>query len=391
MRIRTRSRLYAVSAAAALFAAACGRPASPPPEPAPAPIAVRAGRAAMRPVARTFTAGGVVRAQTTAQVTSRVVGEVREVRVRPGDRVRRGQIVVVLDDRDLAAHRAQADASLAAARSAAVSADAGRDAADAGLVLAKAHYARIQQLRDRNSAIPAELDRATADLRIAEGTARSAAARSAEAAASVTAAEARARGAEATASYSIIAAPFDGLVTSTHAEPGNMASPGLPLLTIEAVDGFRLEFQADEARVRSLQPGDTVVVELEGGEDGRTMSGRIVEVARAIDPASHALTVKVALPPAPAIRSGMFARAHLRADLRDALVVPAAALVRRGQLSLVYVLDEGHARMRAVTPGAAAGDAVEILAGLSAGEAVVLAPPPALTDGAPVRVTGATP
>jgi multidrug efflux pump subunit AcrA (membrane-fusion protein) len=60
-------------------------------------------------------------------------------------------------------------------------------------------------------------------------------------------------------------------------------------------------------------------------------------------------------------------------------------------LSLVYVLDEGHARMRAVTPGAAAGDAVEILAGLSAGEAVVVAPPPALTDGAPVRVAGATP
>jgi multidrug resistance efflux pump len=83
----------------------------------------------------------------------------------------------------LAAHRAQADASWAVARSAAASADAGRDAADAGLVLAKAHYARIQQLRDRNSAIPAELDRATADLRIAEGTARSAAARSAEAAA----------------------------------------------------------------------------------------------------------------------------------------------------------------------------------------------------------------
>jgi len=388
MRIRTRARLYGLSSAAALFAAACGGPARRPPEPAPTPIEVRAARAATRHVARTFTAGGVVRAQTTAQVTSRVVGEVREVRVRPGDRVRRGQIVVVLDDRDLAAHRAQADASWAVARSAAASADAGRDAADAGLVLAKAHYARIQQLRDRNSAIPAELDRATADLRIAEGTARSAAARSAEAAASVTAAEAGARAAEAAASYSIIAAPFDGLVTGTQTEAGNMASPGLPLLTIEAVDGFRLEFQVDEARVRSLGQGDTVDVELEGG---RTMSGRIVEVARAIDPASHALTVKVALQPAPAIRSGMFARAHLRADLRDALVVPVAALVRRGQLSLVYVIDEGHARMRAVTPGAVADDAVEILAGLSVGEAVIVAPFTEVTDGAAVRVAGVTP
>jgi multidrug efflux pump subunit AcrA (membrane-fusion protein) len=65
--------------------------------------------------------------------------------------------------------------------------------------------------------------------------------------------------------------------------------------------------------------------------------------------------------------------------------------VRRGQLSLVYVLDEGHARMRAVTPGAAAGDAVEILAGLAAGEVVVMAPPPALTDGAPIKAAGGTP
>ena len=384
-------RLYWLGAAAALLAAACGGPARPAQEAAATPIEVRTGRADMRPVARTFTAGGVVRAQTTAQVTSRIVGEVREVRVRTGDRVRRGQIVVVLDDRDLAAHRAQADASLAAARSAAVSADAGRDAADAGLVLAKVHYGRIQQLRDRNSAIPAELDRATADLRIAEGTARSAAARSAEAAASVTAAEAAARAAEAAASYSIVAAPFDGLVTSTHTEPGNMASPGLLLLTIEALDGFRLEFQADEARVRSLRQGDTVDVELEGAEDGRTTSGRIVEVARAIDPASHAFTVKLALPSAPAIRSGMFAARASPGRSPRRPGVPASALVRRGQLSLVYVLDEGHARMRAVTPGAAAGDAVEILAGLAAGEVVVMAPPPALTDGAPVRVAGGTP
>jgi len=376
----------------ALAGAACSGPSDTAPNRTATTIDVRVARAEVKPIARTFEAGGVVRAQTTAQLTSRVVAEVREIRVRPGDRVTRGQIVVLLDDRDLAAHRAQATASLAAARHGAASADASRDGADAALLLAKAHHARILQLSDRKSATPAELDHATADLRVAEGAVRAAAARSAEAAAAVVGAEATARASDVTASYSIIAAPFDGLVTSKHTEPGNMASPGLPLLTIEAADGFRLEFQADEARVRSMRPGDIVAVELEGAEEGMTISGRIAEVAHAIDPAAHTFTVKVALPPGPALRSGMFARARMRADVRDALVVPATAVVRRGQLSLVFVVDaERRARMRAVTIGAHADDGIEILAGVSAGEAVVVVPPPLLTDGAAVRAVGGQP
>jgi multidrug efflux pump subunit AcrA (membrane-fusion protein) len=391
MRIGNRRRRHWLPVVAMLTATACSGPSDTAPNRTVTTMDVRVARAEIKPIARTFEAGGVVRAQTTAQLTSRVVAEVREVRVRPGDRVKQGQVVVLLDDRDLAARRAQADASLSAARNGAVSADAQHDAADAGLVLAKAHHARIQQLSDRKSATPAELDRATADLRVAEGAVRGAKARGAEAAASVVAADAAARAASVTASYSTISAPFDGLVTTKHTEPGNMASPGLPLLTLEASDGFRLEFQADEARVRSLRPGDTVAVELEGAGQGGTMSGRIEEVAHAVDPA-HTFTVKVALPPSPALRSGMFARARVQVEMRNALVVPAAAVVRRGQLSVVFVVDaEGHARMRAVTTGASADQAIEVPAGLSAGEAVIVMPPPLLTDGAAVRAVGARP
>jgi RND family efflux transporter MFP subunit len=375
-----------------IAAAGCTGESGAPPAQTASPIDVRVAQAEQKPLTTTFEAGGVIRAQTTAHVMSRIVAPVVEVRVRPGDRVKQGQTVVLLDNRDLAARNAQAGAALAAAQNGRRSAAANRDAADAALALAKIHHARTQGLRDRNSATPAELDRATAELRAADGAARAAAARIDEAAASVEAAEATARAAGVTASYSTITAPFDGLVTAKLTEPGNMASPGMPLLTIESVDAFRLEFQADEARVRSLRPGDEVAVEVEGAGEGTSMTGKVVEVAHAIDAAAHTFTVKVAIPSDPALRSGMFARARLRADVRNVLNVPPSAVVRRGQLSLVFVVDdERRARLRAVTTGARGDDAIEVLAGLSPGERVIVAPPPSLLDGMEVRLMGGTP
>ena len=376
----------------AFAAAGCTGQTDAPPKSASSPIHVRVAQAELRPLTMTFEAGGVIRAQTTAQVMSRIVAPVVEVRVRPGERVTQGQTVVLLDDRDLAARNVQARAALAAAQSGRKSADANRDAADAALTLAQIHHARVQGLRDRNSATAAELDKATADLRAADGAARAAAARHAEAAASVDAAEAAARAAAVTASYSILTAPFDGLVTATLTEPGNMASPGMPLLTIESVESFRFEFQADEARVRSFTPGDAVAVEVEGAGEGTPIMGKIVEVAHAIDAAAHTFSVKVAIPPVPALRSGMFARARLPADVRKVLTVPSSAVLRRGQLSLVFVVDgERRARLRAVTTGARADDAMQVLAGVSEGEAVVVEPPPALVDGVEVRFSGGRP
>jgi len=169
----------------AFAAASCSGQTNAPPARTPTPIDVRVAPAEQKPLVTTFEAGGVIRAQTTAHVMSRIVAPVVEVRVRPGDRVKRGQAVVLLDDRDLAARDAQARAGLVAAQSGRTSAGANRDVADAALTLAQVHHARIQGLRDRDSATPAELDRATADLRAADGAARAAAARSAEAAASV--------------------------------------------------------------------------------------------------------------------------------------------------------------------------------------------------------------
>ena len=387
------NRPFAVDAAVlALSAAACGGSAPSAVRNSTPPREVRVASATVRSLSQTFEAGGVIQARVTAQITPRIAAELREITVQPGARVRRGQLVALLDDRDLSAHRTAARASLAAAQSGAAAADAERESASARLALSRDEYSRIEQLRERNSATPQELDRATADLRIAEAGVRAAAARAAVAAASVNAAEAASRAADVAASFSAIAAPFDGLVTNTLLEPGNMASPGVPLLSIETDGASRLEVQIDAARARFIEVGDTAEVEIDGPGEAGTLTGRVVEVGRAVDPMSHAFLVKVELPAAAAARSGTFARARFTLDDRRALAVPASTIARRGQLSMVFVVDDANrARMRAITEGEQSGDWVEALAGVQEGEAVIVSPPASLLDGAEVRTAGARP
>jgi RND family efflux transporter MFP subunit len=281
---------------------------------------------------------------------------------------------------------------LSAAESGAVSAEAERESAEARVVLARANHQQTEQLRNRNSATPQELDRATAELRMAEAGVRAAVARAAEASALVAAAKGASLAAEVTASFSAIEAPFNGLVTNRLLEPGNMASPGVPLLTIETTDGFRLELQIDEARVRTLDVGDTTSVQLPGDQEEDAIVGRIVEIAGAVDPAAHSFVVKVQLPSDVQVRSGMFARARFALAERKALVVPASAIMHRGQLSLVFTIDNTQrARMRAISSGARSGDFVEVLSGVQPGEIVIAYPTSSLTDGVQVRATGEQP
>jgi RND family efflux transporter MFP subunit len=146
--------------------------------------------------------------------------------------------------------------------------------------------------------------------------------------------------------------------------------------------------QVDERHARVLTVGDAVAVTVDAsGEDGE-MRGRISEVARAMDPAAHAFLAKVQLPKGAPVRSGMFARATFSAGERQALVVPSAAIVRRGQLAMVFVVDaEGRARTRAVYLGVVRDTLQEVLAGLDQTERVIVASPASLTDGMPVRAT----
>lgn len=345
-------------------------------------------RAEVIEVASAFETGGVVRAKTTAAISARILAPVVKVLVAPGDRVRRGQTLVLLDDRDLRAQQSRATSGVVAGEQSLAAARADEQAASAGLQLARATHRRIDALAARKSATAQELDEAVAGLRSAEGRAAGASARVAEAEAGLQAARAAADSTQVTASYAVITAPFDGVVSTKPIEAGNLAAPGTPLLTVEDTSAFRLELKVDEGRTAQLAAGQNVAVAIDrtAGDPARTLAGHIDEISRAADAAGHTFVVKVALPADASLRSGLFGRARFSGPARRALTAPASAIVRRGQLTLVYAIDaEGRARLRPVAIGTEAGDRVEVLAGLDAGDRVVLDPPARLVDGSPVK------
>jgi RND family efflux transporter MFP subunit len=351
---------------------ACGaktKPASSERSPVPVSVAT----VAVTDVADTFEAGGIVQARTTATLTARILAPVRAVRVAPGDRVRTGQVLVVLDSADLGAQARSARAGALAADQAVAAAAADQQAAEATLTLARAAHERIANLHAKRSATPQELDEATAALRQAEANATAAAARAHGASSSVDRARAAADAASTTASFATITAPFDGTVTEKLVEPGNMAAPGTPLLRVEDTRGFRLDVRVDESHTSKIAAGDSVQVLL---DRNTPFEGKVTEVSRAVDADARAFLVKISLPHNAAVRSGAFGRAVFRGPVRKALTVPPAALVRRGQVTSVFAVEGGVARLRLVRVSG-----TEVLAGLSAGDVVILDPPADIADG----------
>ena len=376
-----------VTAALLMSAALAGcsaRPAAAALADTAEPIAVTIAQVVMTDVVSAIDSGGVVQARTTAAISSRSLAPVREVRVSPGDRVRAGQPLIVLDGDDLAAGARAVRSAALAAEQGSKAAAAELQAAEAGLALARASHDRIAGLQAKRSATAQELDDAMAALRSAEARVAGASARTLQAASTVESARAAIDQASTTESFTTIAAPFDGTVTGKIVEPGNMASPGTPLLRLEDTRGFRLEVRVDESRIGQIRNGDSVPVFL--GTGTTSIKGTVVEVSRAVDADARAFLVKIALPDAPAalaLRSGEFGKARFVGTPRRALTVPASAIVRRGQLTSVFVVDNGVARVRLVNLTES-----EVLAGLTESDVVILSPPAGVADGRRVSVGG---
>lgn len=194
-------------------------------------------------------------------------------------------------------------------------------------------------------------------------------------------AQAAAAEAEAMLSHATIRAPFAGVVTEKPVLPGDLATPGLPLLALESTARLRAEGTVPEKAAASLRPGAALAVVLADGRE--PVTGRLEEISAAADAVSRSVLVKVALP-AGVARSGQFARLLVDAGATEALLVPAEAVTRFGQMERVFVVADGRALLRLVKTGRTTAGRTEILSGLAAGERVIVAPPAALRDGQPV-------
>lgn len=191
-------------------------------------------------------------------------------------------------------------------------------------------------------------------------------------------AEAALAEAEALLAQAQLRAPFAGVITEKHALPGDLATPGLPLLTLEATARLRAEGALPEQAAATLRLGDSLSVIVQ--DNAAPVTGRIEELSAAADALSRSVLVKVALPDGSA-RSGQFARLLVTTGTTDIVSVPATAVSRFGQMERVFVVQENRVALRLVKTGRVVSDRIEILSGLAPGEPVVLAPPPSLRDG----------
>jgi RND family efflux transporter MFP subunit len=303
---------------------------------------------------------GTVRAVQTSQLASQMMGNIVEIRAHEGDRVRRGQVLAVIDD-------AQPRAGLDRATAAELASGQEISAADSDFALAEATFKRYQTLYDRKSVSPQEFDEVKARYQATQARRDIARAGQAQAKAAL-------QQAHTTMSYTRVLAPFDGVVTEKKADVGTLASPGMPLFTLEDVRRYRLEATVNETALRYVRIGQQVSILIDALGD-KELKGKVVEIVPAADPASRTFLVKLDLPADPQLRSGLFGRAHFARGERTSLLIPRSAVVERGQLQGVYILDQSKiANLRYITLGKPSGQQVEVLAGLQDGESVIAEP-----------------
>jgi RND family efflux transporter MFP subunit len=303
---------------------------------------------------------GTVRAAQTTQVASQMMGTIVEIRAREGDQVHSGQVLAVIDDsQPRAAVQQSIAATLAAQKEVA--------AAESDCALAESTQKRYQQLFDKKSVSPQEFDEIKARHTSAEARREMAQAGQAQADAALTQAR-------TSLGYTRIHAPFAGMVTEKRADAGTMAAPGTPIFTIEDTRKYRLEATVDERDIGFVHIGQLVSVLLDAYGDV-AFQGKTVQIVPAADPGSRSFLVKIDLPADARLRSGLFGRGRISRGQRPALLIPQTALVERGQLQGVYVVDtSGEARLLYVTLGPRDQQGVEVLSGLQEGDKVIVAP-----------------
>jgi len=312
---------------------------------------------------------GTVKARNAATIAARLPGTVTGVFAAEGERVGKGKVLVTLE-------AAESTAQASAASASAEEALRGLEEARARKRLADATFERYHNLFREEAVTRQELDNRRADKDVAEQAVARAEAR-------LVAAREGARAAGAVAGYTRVTSPLAGIVTAKQVERGMTVFPGMPLLTVEEEGSYRLEVAVPESLVAKVRVGEMVRVGVEGA--GVAASGRIAEVVPMADVASRTFTAKVDLS-GKGLKSGMFGRVFLPTGERKGILVPRSAVVERGALTSVWVVDSRNiARMRLVKPGMVQGDRIEIIAGLVDGERVVTGGVEKVVEGAEVR------
>ena len=380
----------------------------------------------------------------SAVLYSKTAGYLEAVTVRPGDPVRAGQVVAIVDHAQLDAQVAQAEATalaaqngietakvaVATAHAQLLSAIAGRQNAEAQLANAKAGvvkaaaqlnnavatHERMAALVKQGAAAQQGLDDMTAQVQsavatldaseaqvkvaeaqIAQADAQVAAARQQEASAQTqvqtqqsqaASQQAALHNARLSVSNATITAPFNGIVVSRSLDPGAYVTPGTstPIVTMADLDQTDVTVNVTEVQIAAIQHGAPVSITVDA-YPGRTFEGKVTRIAGGADQATRTVQIEIDIAnPGHLLRPGMYATAQLSAGTdKDVLVVPLGALVSVGDQHFVWVVKDGRVSRHQVTVGRATGEVVEVTAGLTEGDQIIARGTDLVREGQPVR------
>lgn len=320
----------------ALLVTAC-QPSKHSTAPAAAPLVVTVQSATMASHQATEDVVGTVRSKQRAVIEAKVSGRLLQYLAVPGQLVKAGELLAELDVQEIRAKREQATAMLDQAQ---------RD------------FARQQQLIASKATSQQELDAAAARVKVTT---------------------AGLNEAETMLGYARVTAPFDGVITRKLADLGDLAMPGKPLMEIESPANLRLETDLPESLLDRIKPGAKLPVTIPSLPN--PLSATVTEISPVADAASRTFLVKLDLPADAGLRPGQFGRVAVPVAATQLLLVPRQAVIKRGQMELVFVVRENRATLRLVKTGKLLEDQIEILSGLEPGDSVVTRDASLLTDG----------
>lgn len=314
----------------------------------------------------TITASGKIEAENSANVSTRMMGYVTKVQVKVGQKVSAGQLLVSVNSTDLQAKKAQVEASILQAT--------------AGYNNAKKDYDRFVALFAQQSASQKELDDMTSRYEMAK--------------AGLEGAKQMRNEVMAQFSYSNITAPFSGEVTNTFVKEGDMANPGMPLVSIEGASHLQVTAMVSESDITSIQNGMNVKVLVKS--TNQQLAGKVVEVSGSAKNTGGQYLVKVNLNNTGSkVLSGMFVnvqfpaanKPQIKKSQMGKVVVPQSALVQQGQLTGIYTIgNKNIAILRWLRIGKTFGNQVEVLSGLSANEQYIVSADGKLYNGAKISI-----
>ncbi len=310
-------------------------------------VTLKTGLVELREVDLTYTAEAAVEAVRQSTVAAQIAGRIIELRFDVGDYVKQGEVIARIDER--------------AATQAVAASEAQVIEAQAALANARAQFERSKVLVAQKFLSGAALDKVEADHKAAQ--------------ARVTALLAGAEQAATERSFATIVAPYSGVVSARHVELGEMATPGKPLMTGFDPSTLRVVANVPQTQIGSIQAGARARIEVPSTNKWLDVKG--ITLVPAADPRTHTTRVRLDLRrESRDLYPGVFARAHFTIGRATRLLAPREAIIRRSEVTAVYVIDDqGAPHLRQVRLGVIADDrSIEVLAGLKPGERVAIEP-----------------